>query len=143
MEINIKLLHVKATLPTYATDGSGAFDLYASAYGEVASRGSQIFDTGISVKIPDGHTMLVFSRSGHGFKYGLRLSNCVGVIDSDYTGEIKIKLHNDTAIPYYFTTGDRIAQALIVATPKVQFVQVDHLEATDRGDRGFGSTGEN
>ena len=85
--------------------------------------------------------MLLFSRSGHGFSSGVRLANCVGVIDSDYRGEIKIKLQKDTEYSYFaINPGDRIAQGLIIPYPRVEFVEGE-LTGTERGAGGFGSTG--
>ena len=86
--------------------------------------------------------MLVFSRSGHGFKNSITLVNCVGVIDSDYRGELMVKLRNDSALRFSFEPGDRIAQAMIVQLPSVQFVAVEELSDTQRGAGGFGSTGK-
>ena len=86
--------------------------------------------------------MLVYSRSGHGFKYGVRLANCVGVIDSDYRGEVGVKLTADqTSEGFFVRNGDRIAQAMIVPVDRVEFEEVEKLSDTDRGTGGFGSTG--
>ena len=95
--------------------------------------------------------MLIFSRSGHGFNNDVRLSNCVGVIDSDYRGEVRVKLRNDQqshlgANPENLTIltvkpGDRIAQALVLPIPSVELVEIGELSTTARGDGGFGSTG--
>jgi dUTP pyrophosphatase len=152
MDIKIKKLTSGARIPTYATDGSGAFDLYVDSdhWPEVTQkiglhvlgRAPYHFGTGLSFEIPKDHVMLVFSRSGHGFNYGARLSNCVGVIDSDFRGEVKVALTCDmpdgrlTVKP-----GDRIAQALIIPVPRVQLLLSDELGETSRGDNGFGSTG--
>ena len=86
--------------------------------------------------------MLVFSRSGHGFTYGVRLSNCVGVIDSDYRGEIKVAMHNDGFSGYMVQTGERIAQAMLVPALRCTLKEVDVLSETLRGEGGFGSTGK-
>lgn len=141
MQIKTKRLTPEAKLPTYATDGSGCFDIYASEGGYVHE--SKAFSTGLSFEIPEGYVMLVFSRSGHGFKNDIRLANCVGVIDSDYRGELKVKLTNDNQQGWIFTVdrGDRIAQALVIPYEKVQFLEVDDLSETERGADGFGSTG--
>lgn len=141
MQIKTKRLTQDAKLPTYATDGSGCFDIYTTDEGYVAD--SLAFSTGLSFEIPSGYVMLVFSRSGHGFKNDVRLSNCVGVIDSDYRGELKIKLTNDASSGLFFEVnkGDRIAQAMIVPYEQAQFIEVDNLSETARGEGGFGSTG--
>lgn len=139
MEVKIKKLNDKAIIPTYATDGSGAFDIYATNYSSVMPVG--FFQTGLSFEIPEGYAMLLFSRSGHGFSKDVRLANCVGVIDSDYRGELKIKLTNDGVHLQGFKEGERIAQAIIIPVPKVSFNVVEELSSTKRGDGGFGSTG--
>lgn len=143
MKLNVLRMHKDVKLPTYATDGSGCFDLYAnglSGYSDCAAT----YNTGLKFEIPEGYVMLVYSRSGHGFRDNIRLANCVGVIDSDYRGELMVKLTNDSEevgmikMPVH---GDRIAQALIVPIPKVEFVEVAELSSTVRGEGGLGSTG--
>lgn len=143
MNINVRKLHPSATLPTYATDGSGCFDLYAIDGCKVVPEFPVAFSTGLAFEVPEGHVMLVFSRSGHGFKFGTRLANCVGVIDSDYRGEVIVKLRCDDDVGPFLSVrpGDRIAQALVVPIPRVTFTEVGTLSATARGDGGFGSTG--
>lgn len=128
-------------LPTYATDGSGCFDIYAREI-EDDTHLSSIWSTGLKFEIPNGYVMLVYSRSGHGFKYDVRLANCVGVIDSDYRGEVKVKLTCDddnlTYIP--IQSGDAIAQGMIIPYEQVVFEEVQELSSTVRGEGGFGST---
>lgn len=139
MKLKIKKLHPDATIPTYATNGSGCFDIYSLDGGCVFS--SAVFDTGIAFEIPEGHVMLVFSRSGHGFKNDIRLANAVGVIDSDYRNAVKVKLTSDNPTDVFkVEKGDRIAQAIILPYPKVEFVEGE-LSDTERGIGGFGSTG--
>lgn len=145
MEIKVKKLTNDAILPTYATDGSACFDIYTSSSGDVFE--SETFETGLSFEIPNDHLMLVFSRSGHGFKNDVRLANCVGVIDSDYRGELKVKLTNDNPNKYsrlnWMTVekGDRIAQGIVLPYERVQFNEVEELSESVRGKNGFGSTG--
>ena len=140
--------HPDAIIPRYATPGSACFDLHSIEAGRVCVDEPNAFRTGLCVEIPKGKVMLIFSRSGHGFKDNLRLSNCTGVIDSDYRGEIKIKIAKDTEIYnngiFFVKKGDRIAQAMIVDCPQVEFIEVsskEELSETARGDDGFGSTG--
>lgn len=152
MKLKVKKCREGATIPQYATDGSACFDLCACMeywggdYHEVDlgddPQGLTI-DTGLQFEIPAGYVMLVYSRSGHGFKNGVRLSNCVGVIDSDYRGELKVKLTMDHE-PHYFPIrhGDRIAQAMVIPVQQVQFEEVNELSETVRGTGGFGSTGQ-
>lgn len=128
-------------MPAYATAGAACFDLHAMHEGWVPAGGATSFQTGLAVEIPPGHAMLIYSRSGHGFKRGVRLVNSVGVIDSDYRGEIAVKLHNDSPLDFYFERGDRIAQAMVVPVPRVELLRVDELSDTERGAGGFGSTG--
>lgn len=141
MNIKIALLREGAKTPTYATDGSGCFDFYSRSEVTVNHHTQALLDTGVAVEIPEGHIMLVFSRSGHGFNYLTRLANCVGVIDSDYRGTIAVKLVNDGGPPFTIKAGDRIAQGLIVPAPRIDFEVVSELEDTVRGEGGFGSTG--
>lgn len=148
MQLNIKKLHEDAIIPTYATPGSACFDLYAVEVEEntrLINGKPQTFRTGLSFEIPAGYVMLVFSRSGHGFNYSTRLSNCVGVIDSDYRGEVMVRLIRDTdslTSPNFFNSGDRVAQAMLVPVEQVVFFETEGLTETVRGTDGFGSTGE-
>lgn len=140
MELKVKKVSEDAILPRYATDGSGCFDLfYKEDYEEEFDLVLEV-STGLSFEIPEGYVMLVFSRSGHGFKHDVRLSNCVGVIDSDYRGEVKVKLRGDEYNNLDFKYGDAVAQAMIVPVPKVSFIEVQTLSETARGEGGFGST---
>lgn len=144
MRINISKCraNAKISVPTYGSDGAACFDLYAAENGFV---GGDAIPTGLCFEIPKGWAMLAFSRSGHGFNANIQLVNCVGVIDSDYRGEVMIKLtYNKPAfgIGKLFRAGERIAQALILPVPRIQFVLVDQLSETKRGANGFGSTGD-
>jgi dUTP pyrophosphatase len=151
IKLKIKRLHEDAIMPTYATDGSGCFDLYAHTInGEHKSQSiddnNLVIGTGLAFEVPKGHAMMIYSRSSQGFLYNVRLSNCVGVIDSDYRGEVMVKLTYDNnyySVGCFFAKpGDRIAQAMIVPVPKVEFVEVEELGETERGAGGFGSTGK-
>ena len=143
-KIKVKLLHPDARVPTYATDGSGAFDFYAIDSHRVLPSSTTVVPLGLALAIPQDYVLLLFSRSGHGFKHDLRLSNCVGVIDSDYRGEIKAKIKSDKTsaeYTYYFLPGDAIVQGIVLYAPRREFEVVDELDETERGDGGFGSTG--
>lgn len=147
MKLQLKKLFPDVITPTYATDGSGAFDIYAytpqAEWTAVLPNQAVTFDTGLTMKIPDGFGLMILSRSGHGFKNNVRLSNCVGLIDSDYVGEIKVKLRGDgNDAKLIVRHGDRIAQGVLVALPRVKFEEVDELPTTQRGTGGFGSTGK-
>lgn len=143
MQLKIKKLHPDAIIPQYATKGAACFDLHAVSEGKITPAMPVMFKTGLSFEIPEGWVMLIFSRSGHGFKSGVRLSNCVGVIDSDYRGEVMVKLTRDPNAADYINVkaGDRIAQAMLVQVPRVELIEADDLGETDRGAGGFGSTG--
>ena len=158
MKVKVKKIYPDAQLPEYATDGSGCFDIRAyvpnvpykgefiQVVTEVDNGDTVVFDTGLQFEIPKGHVMMVYSRSGHGFKNNVRLSNCVGVIDSDYRGELKVKLIGDFSNGeenLLVLNGDRIAQAMIIPVKKIEFESVEKLSTTKRGGKGFGSTGVN
>lgn len=153
MNINIQKLHPNAIIPTYAHAVDACFDLNAATVagcehiGQIVYEGSPLVcGTGLAFAVPEGHVMLVFSRSGHGFKHDIRLANCVGVVDAGYRGEVMVKLTcdapDDDALPSYkVNPGDRIAQALVIPVERVSFTVVDELSETQRGDGGFGSSG--
>jgi len=140
--MNIQKTHPDAIIPTYATEGSAAFDLYAITLDDTSNPSTATFGTGLAFEVPQGHVMLVFSRSGHGFKSDVRLSNCVGVIDPDYRGEVKVKLRADGEQAPVIKQGDRVAQALVVKADRQDFTVVGILSTTERGAKGFGSTGQ-
>lgn len=138
--VKVKRLHPSAVIPAYATDGSGCFDITALEC--VGQKGNTaVYTTGLAFEVPQGKVLMIYSRSGHGFNRGIRLANCVGVIDSDYRGEVAVKLTRDNEGIWFPTAGERIAQGLIQDAPRVQFIEVEELSETARGTGGFGSTG--
>jgi dUTP pyrophosphatase len=141
MKVKVKKLTPTARLPEYATDGSGAFDLFAPEAEQALPGLSTRIQIGLSFEIPEGHAMFVYSRSGHALKNRVRLTNCVAVIDSDYRGEVAVMLSNEGPGILDIRAGDRIAQAVILPIPRIEFVEVDELSETERGAGGFGSTG--
>ncbi len=147
MKIKVNRLRDDVKLPTYATEGSACFDIYAnmSHYkANLESGDTVVIPTGLRFEIPEGHVMMIYSRSGHGFKNNVRLSNCVGVIDSDYRGEVMVKLTCDfgnAEASLVVKDGDRIAQGMIIPTYKVDFQEAVVLSETVRSSGGFGSTG--
>lgn len=142
MNVNFKKLVREAVTPTYATSGSACFDLYSMTSGVVRGDLPLQCATGIAVEVPDDHVMLVFSRSGHGFKDDVRLANCVGVIDSDYRGEINVKMTAERhSKGMSVHKGDRIAQGMIIPVTQINFREVSELTTTFRGEGGMGSTG--
>lgn len=142
--VNFARLVSQARMPKYASIGAACFDLFAANGGWIGPGEALVAHIGIVVEVPEGHVMEIFSRSGHGFKHGIRLSNCTGVIDSDYRGPIMARLHNDGPEPWSFEIGDRIAQAMIRPVARVRFCEVpeEHLSVTERGAGGMGSTGK-
>ena len=146
MQLKVTKLVGEAIIPAYATPGAACFDLHAclpdnDAAISTCPDATVLIPTGLAFEVPEGHVMLVYSRSGHGFKQNTRLANCVGVIDSDYRGEVLVKLTRDDGGVLFFTHGERIAQAMIVPIPRVELIEVDDLDETERGASGFGSTG--
>ena len=134
--------HCDAQMPRYATAGAAAFDLHSVTEGIVSEAAPLICDTGLKVAVPEGHVLLIFPRSGHAFNSNVRLANCVGVIDSDYRGPLKVKLTADVHGRLVVTPGMRIAQAMVVALPQLTLREVSSLPMTERGEQGFGSTGQ-
>lgn len=143
MEVKFKRLTPSAKTPLQATEGAAGLDLYATDCKIDIDGGSIVYTygTGIAVKIPEGHVGLLFPRSSC-YATGLVMSNCVGVIDSDYRGEIKAKyyLHSQSGDRAY-EAGERIAQLVIVPIPFITLSEVDELTDTKRGTGGYGSTG--
>ena len=147
IEVKFKLLKTWAEPPVQATPGAACWDLSACLPELVDSLMLHpchrvAIGTGLAVEIPDGYCMRLYSRSGHGARHGVRLANAVGVIDSDYRGEIMVVLTNDDIDrSYRLQAGERIVQACIERVEPVSFVQVDELAPSQRGAGGFGSTG--
>lgn len=144
MVINIKKTNSNAIIPTRGSDRAAGYDLYSNETSvDIPAGETRMIGTGVCMEIPDGYAGLVYARSGLASKRGLRPANCVGVIDSDYRGEIKVALHNDSKESQTIYSGDRLAQIVITPFLAATFNEVDELNITDRGDGGFGSTGTN
>ena len=143
MEVKFKKLTDTAIIPTKATDGSAGYDLYIDYDGvtPVEPHTTVMFSTGIAIEIPKGCFGAIYPRSGVSSKLGLRLSNCVGVVDSDYRGNIGLPIHNDSYRIHYVEPHMRIAQIVFQKYEDVQLVEVEELSDTERGTGGFGSTG--
>lgn len=144
MQVTFKLTRPEAKVPAYATGGSAAADLCAALEQAVTLEPGQraMVPTGIAIQLPDaGYVALVCARSGLAVKHGLTLSNGVGVIDSDYRGEIQVGLVNLGQNTYTIEPGERIAQLMIMPVVQAAFVQAESLDETERGTGGFGSTG--
>lgn len=143
MRVNIKKLNENAQIPTYGSPCSAGADLYACIDGEmvIAPGKTVLVKTGLSMELEDGFVALIYARSGLATKRGLAPANKVGVIDSDYRGEIMVALHNHSDAEQKIENGERIAQMVITPYIKAEFSEVDELSSTERGVGGFGSTG--
>ena len=145
MQLKIKKLRDSARIPCRATDGAAGMDLYACldepltlAPGQLA-----VVPTGIAIELPDNScAAFLYARSGLGVKHGICLSNGVGVIDSDYRGEVCAGLCNVSDKPYVIEPGERVCQMVIAPVLLPEIAEVGELSDTDRGEGGFGSTGK-
>lgn len=145
LKISIKKFDERAIIPVYGTDFSAGADLCALLDAPVTiAPGETVFiHTGLAMAIPEGFVGLNFARSGMAAKRGLAPANKVGVIDSDYRGELMVALHNHGNVPQTVEHGDRVAQICFVPYFKAAFDECDSLPETVRGEGGFGSTGKN
>ncbi len=137
-------LSENAVVPTYGSECAAGADLYALPTGDsitINSGETVLIHTGIAMQIPDGFAGMIFARSGIASKRGLAPANKVGVIDSDYRGEIMVALHNHSNTAQEIASGERIAQLVIMPYLKAEFVEAETLEETERAAGGFGSTG--
>jgi len=144
MKVSIKRLTENAVLPTYATPFAAGADLYVQNGEDVKipAKSTVKIPLGFSLEIPDGYVGLIYARSGIATKRGLAPANKVGVVDSDYRGEIIVALHNETEKDELVSAGERIAQLVIAPYLKAEFSETDTLSDTARGEGGFGSTGK-
>jgi len=129
--------------PFFATDGAAGLDL--SVFGNditIAPHGHSVVPTGIKVAIPQGYVGLIYVRSSLGIKRGIMLSNSVGVIDSDYRGELLVSLYNTSSETQTLKSGERIAQLVIVPYLRPELEEKDELDETERNEGRFGSTGK-
>ena len=143
--MKIKRLKENAIVPSHGSDYSAGYDLYAVLDEdkiEIRPHETVMIDTGWSMQIPLGVFGAIFARSGIASKQGLRPANCVGVIDSDYRGPVKVALHNDSNEVQIVVQGERIAQLVLMEYLATDFEEVENLEETERGTGGFGSTGK-
>ena len=142
--MNIKKLNDKARIPTYGSEFAAGADLYACIENDITIEPAQtvLIHTGLAMQIPEGLVGLIYARSGLASKKGLAPANKVGVIDSDYRGEIMVALHNHGTLPQTISDGERIAQIVFAPYYTAEFSIVDELDDTTRGAGGFGSTGK-
>lgn len=143
LQVKIKKLSEKATLPTYGSPYSAGADLYACIDEDiVVEPGQTVFvKTGLAMEIPVGFAAFIYARSGLACKKGLAPANKVGVVDCDYRGEVMVALHNHSNEARTVTVGERIAQLVIAPYYTADFLECDELSDTVRGEGGFGSTG--
>ncbi|MDP4133962.1 MAG: dUTP diphosphatase [Bacillota bacterium] len=143
LNIKIKKLSEKAIPLKYQTEGSAGMDISACLDYPVTLKSFErtIIPTGFAMSIPLGYAGFIYARSGLAVKEGVTLPNCVGIIDSDYRGEVKVAVVNLSSLPVTINHGDRIAQLVITKTESVSFTETDELDNTERADGGFGSTG--
>lgn len=145
MNLKIKKLKEKAIIPTRATQGSAGYDLYACIDEPIELKSGErtVIPTGIAVELPSNeYAVFIFARSGLGIKYGISLSNGVGVVDSDYRGEVCVGLINTSKSDYTINPNDRIAQMVVMPVCVADVVVSDELSDTQRSTGGFGSTGK-
>ncbi len=142
--LKIKRLRREAVLPERKTPGSAGYDLCACVAQDFTIEPGElaIFPTGLAAEIPSGCAGMIFTRSGLGVKHGVAVANGVGVIDSDYRGEIHVGLRNSSQIPYTVRPGERIAQLIIMPVCLPEVEEAAELSETQRGTGGFGSTGQ-
>lgn len=141
--VNIKKLNPNATIPTYGSEYAAGCDLYACLDESVTIEPHQtvLIKTGLALEVPVGYAGLIYARSGLASKRNLAPANKVGVVDADYRGEVMVALHNHGTTPQVVEHGERIAQMVIAPFLTANFIEVDYLSDTVRGEGGFGSTG--
>lgn len=142
-DLKIKKLSESAVIPEYKTDGASGMDLSSTERVTLMPFERKLVPTGLAIQLEQGFEAQLRPRSGTSIKYGLTLVNCVGTIDSDYTGEIFIPMINLSSTPYTIEIGERVAQMIITRYTSVGVKIVDELDETERGNCGFGSTGSN
>lgn len=143
LNLKIKKLSESAVIPEYKTSGASGMDLSSTERVTLMPFERKLIPTGLAIQLQEGFEAQIRPRSGTSIKHGLTLVNCVGTIDSDYTGEIFIPMINLSSIPYTIEIGERVAQMVISRYSRVDIQVVDELDDTERGSGGFGSTGSN
>ncbi len=144
MKVKIKKISESAKIPTYGTEFSAGADIYALLEDTItiAPNETVMIKTGLQMEIPQNFVGLIYPRSGISVKRGLAPANKVGVIDSDYRGEVMVALHNHSTVPQKVEPFERIAQLVIAPYIQASFEEVSSLEESIRGEGGFGSTGK-
>lgn len=140
MKIKFKKMSDNAIIPARGTEYSAGLDLYSTETCVIYPRDRKLIKTGIAMELPAGHYGMVVGRSGNTIKRGMVVAT--GIIDSDYTGEIGVMVFNETSQHMLITAGDRIGQIIVMQYPIVELCEVEELTKTERGEKGFGSTGK-
>ena len=141
--VNVKKLRDNAIIPTQGSKYAAGYDLYAAINTPITIKSGETvkIGTGLAFELPEGFFAGIFARSGLATKQGLRPANCVGVVDCDYRGEVIVAIYNDSNRDTVIAPGDRIAQMILLPYQSMEFIEVSDLSETDRGDGGFGSSG--
>ena len=145
MKVSIKKMRESAKIPERGSSQAAGYDLFANIDEPaviIPAHSTKMISTGIALAVPDGYFAGIYARSGLSSKEGLRPANCVGVVDSDYRGEVFVALHNDSDMGRTVVPGQKIAQMVIMPFLPVEFNLTDDLDTTERGAGGFGSTGK-
>ena len=143
VQVNIKKLNDDAVLPRYSSEYAAGADLFSSSETfDIGAGETVLVHTGIAIELPVGYVGLVYARSGLASKKGLAPANKVGIVDSDYRGELMVAIHNHSLAPQSIEAGERMAQLVIVPYLRAEYELADSLSDTERGTGGFGSTGK-
>lgn len=143
MIVKVKRFDSKVKLPTYGTAGSNGFDLYVPKTRVIRAKKQSVeVPLGVGFEIPRGYALLLLPRSSVGTKTPIRMSNSVGLIDSDYRGEVRAFFDNLSDEDYVINPGERVVQGVLVKVPTATLVEAEELETTERGTKGYGSTGK-
>ena len=142
--MNIKPLHPNFQAPTRGSDKAGGYDIYMPEGGMVTARGHEAVKIGLgfAAEVPEGYVAKIYPRSGKGAKHGLALNNTVGIIDSDYRGEWMAAVRVHDADSFYWKPGERLFQFVLVPVLTPELTIVNELDTTERGEGGFGSSGQ-
>ena len=143
MKLLFQRLRPDAVIPSAGSAAAAGYDLHACLDAPVVipPRGTAMIGCGFALAVPEGYFGAVFARSGLASKQGLRPANCVGICDSDYRGEYRVPLYNDSGVPRTVSPGERIAQLVVLPCLRLEFEETGTLPGTARGEGGFGSTG--
>lgn len=140
--VKVKKLSEHAVVPVYQTSGAAGFDFHAAEARVIMPGDTALIGTGLAFRISEGYEIQVRPRSGLSAKTGIRVANAPGTVDEDFTGEVKIILDNTGTTPFMVEIGDRIAQGVMAPVYRAEFEETEELGQTERGSKGFGSSGK-